>query len=149
MGYNSDVVLAFAFSTKAHLDEVLAVYVMDPTVQVMGAADNWQVHEWGDCWGLTFAAYNVKWYDGFDDVKAYNHMLTVVQMFADERSVDVGVTHEDGSQEIMQMFPYAYRMFRIGEDYNDIEYDHNSNDANLETVLYDRVGIQRGIVTDF
>jgi len=148
MGYRSDVVIAFAFDTKEQIEEVLAIYRMHTFVQQHDLEKLWSVHDWGDCWGLTYSADYVKWYETYEDVQGIEHMLKVVQNFVDART-DVGETYEDGKQEIVQSFHYAYRMFRIGEDDNDIQYDHNGNDGNLEEALYHRMNLRREIVTDF
>jgi galactose mutarotase-like enzyme len=56
MGYRSDIVIAFAFKTKEQIDEVMAVYRINYFVQRHGLAEHWDIHEWDDCWGLTYTA---------------------------------------------------------------------------------------------
>lgn len=148
MGYRSDVVIAFAFKTKAQIDEVLAIYRMHPLVQKHDLAKEWQVREWGDCWGLTYQAEGIKWYPNYEDVQGFKHMRKVVQTFAEER-VDVGMLDEDGKQQLVCMFPYAFRTLRIGEDDKDVENNEDRNDGNLEGVLWDRINLRREIETNF
>jgi hypothetical protein len=149
MGYRSDIVIAFAFETKEQVDEVLAIYRMNQHVQKHDLAKEWQVREWGDCWGLTYQADSVKWYDSYEDVQGFEHMLNVVETFANER-IDVAMeTDPDGKQALVQMFPYASHKLRIGENDDDIEWYATSNDSNLEEVLYERMNLRREIETDF
>lgn len=148
MGYRSDVVYAFAFKTREQIEEVLAIYQMHPMVQKHRLAEVWQIHEWDACWGLTYHAESVKWYDGYEDVIGINHMKNVVDDFVEQRGEDVGPIDNDGKQEVVVAFPYAYRMLRIGEDDTDIENDSSSN-SNLDEALWDRLSLRREIETDF
>ena len=134
MGYRSDIVIAFAFEKKAQIDEVLAVYQMHPTVQKYDLVKEWTVRDWDGVWGLTYSAENVKWYEGYVDVVAFEHMLVVVEAFAEERC---------------EKFPFAYYKIRVGEELEDIATEANSNDGNLESVLYDLMSVSRSIETDF
>ena len=134
MGYRSDVVLAFAFKEKAQIDEVLAVYRMHHRVQEYDLAKEWEVRNWDDTWGLTYSAEYVKWYEGYDDVNAFEHMLVLVETFAEERG---------------EKFPFAYYKIRVGEELEDIVTEANGNDSELEGVLYDRMSVNRSIETSF
>lgn len=135
MGYKSDVAIAYAFKHKEQIDEVLAIYRMNPLVQRHDLEKEWQVHDWNGKWGLTYAANDVKWYDSYEDVQGFEHMLKVVQDFAAERDP----------------FIYAYRKIRIGENEQDIDCSSDDNDPDHELIdeLYDRVGLRREIVTNF
>lgn len=135
MGYRSDVAIAYVFQHKEQVDEVLAIYQMHPFVQKHDLAKEWQVHEWGGRWGLTYTASYVKWYDSYEDVQGFEHMFDVVQQFVEERDV----------------FLYAYRKIRIGEEDQDIEHSSDSNDPDGELTdeLYDRMKLRREIETDF
>lgn len=149
MGYRSDVVFAFAFDTKEQVDEVLAIYQMHHCVQKYDLAKEWQVHKWDNCWGLTYTAFGVKWYPSYEDVQGFEHMLSVVETFANER-IDVSMeTDEDGKQQIVHMFPYACRKLRVGENDDDIEWYTTSNHGNLEEVLCERMNLRREIETNF
>lgn len=148
MGYRSDIVIAFVFKTKDQVEEVMAIYRMHNFVQQHDLEKLWTIHDWEDCWGLTYTADNVKWYESYEDVRGLEHMKHVVQTFAEER-VDVGETDQDGKQEVLHLFPYAYRMMRLGENLDDVETDDDCNDRVLEDVLYDRMTIRREIETDF
>lgn len=149
MGYRSDIVIAFAFENKEQIDEVLAIYRMDLRVQKYDLEKRWSVHDWGDCWGLTYQAEGVKWYDSYEDVQGFEHMLHVVGTFSAERVDAAMETDEDGKQQLVQLFPYAYRKLRVGENDDDVEWHTDSNDGNLEGVLYDRMNLRREIETDF
>lgn len=135
MGYVSDVVLAYVFKHKEQVDEVLSIYQMHPLVQAHDLAKEWQVHEWDGKWGLTYTANHVKWYDSYEDVQGFEHMFDVVQQFVEERDV----------------FLYAYRKIRLGEDQQDIEHGSDSNDPDHELIdeLYERIGLFRELVISF
>lgn len=148
MGYRSDVVYAFAFKTREQIEEVLAIYQMHQFVQKHDLVKVWATHEWDGCWGLTYQAESVKWYDGYEDVIAINHMKNVVDDFVEQRGEDVGPIDNDGKQEVIVAFPYAYRMLRIGENDDDIEHDSSSN-SNLDDELWDRLSLRREIETNF
>ena len=135
MGYRSDVVIAYVFKHKEQIDEVMAIYRMHPLVQAHDLAKDWEVHDWNGMWGLTYQVEGTKWYDTYDDVQGYEHMFDVVQQFVEERDV----------------FLYAYRKIRVGEEDQDIEHGSDSNDPDHELIdeLYDRFSLRRELVTDF
>lgn len=135
MGYRSDVVLAYVFKHKEQIDEVLAIYQMHEFVQKYDLAKEWQVHDWNGMWGLTCQVEGIKRYDTYEDVQGYEHMFDVVQKFVEERDV----------------FLYAYRKLRIGEQDEDIEHESDGNDPDgaLIDELYERVSLRRDIITNF
>lgn len=148
MGYRSDIVIAFAFKTREQIEEVLAVYQMHQFVQKHRLAEVWTIHEWDGCWGLTYHAESVKWYEGYEDVIGINHMENVVHDFAEQRGEDVGQIDNDGKQQIIVAFPYAYRMLRIGENDDDVQHESDCN-SNLDDELRERLRLVRYIETDF
>lgn len=135
MGYRSDIAIAYVFKHKEQVDEVLAIYRMNQHVQKHDLGKYWNVHDWGDCWGLTYEAVSIKWYPSYEDVQGFEHMFDVVQQFVQER----------------ENFIYAHRQIRIGEDDTDIETsaDDNDPDHELKDELYDRMGVRRELTTDF
>jgi hypothetical protein len=150
MGYHSDIAIAFAFKTREQIDEVLAVYAMHPLVQKHDLTKLWEVHDWSGLWGLTYQNYSIKWYPNYENVQGLEHMADLVATFADERGEDVGETDENGKQEIVHLFPYAFRMVRVGEEIEDNETQTNeAGGGRLADELYDRLNIRREIETDF
>jgi hypothetical protein len=150
MGYHSDIAIALAFKTREQIDEVLAVYAMHPLVQKHDLTKCWEVHDWNGAWGLTYQNVSVKWYQNYENVQGLEHMADLVATFADERGVDVGETDENGKQEIVHLFPYAFRLVRVGEDDGDGETQTNeAGGGGLADELYDRLNIRREIETDF
>lgn len=136
MGYRSDVVIAFAFKSKAEADEVLAIYRMDSRVQEHDLEKEWRTHNWGAAYGLTFTATSVKWYDSYSDVQGLEHMSEVVRTFSEHRPE----------------FEFAYRKIRIGEEDNDIEsdsYNSEKESCALQDELWERMGLHREITTSF
>jgi hypothetical protein len=148
MGYRSDVVIAFAFKKKEQIDEVMAIYRMHPFVQAHALEEHWKIHDWDGCWGLTFHAEDVKWYPTYDDVQGFEHMLSVVKDFAEQRGQDVSPINDDGEQDIISAFPYAYRKLRIGEEDGDIEREADGNDHLIDD-LYERITLVRHFETNF
>jgi len=148
MGYRSDVVIAFAFKKKEQIDEVMAIYRMHPFVQAYELEEQWKIHDWDGCWGLTLHVEDVKWYPTFDDVQGLEHMLCVVQDFAEQRGQDVSQINDDGAQDIISAFPYAYRKLRIGEEDGDIEREADGNDHLIDD-LYERITLVRHFETNF
>ena len=150
MGYHSDIVIAFAFERREQIDEVMAVYRLHPLVQAHDLAECWEVHDWDGVWGLTYQDINVKWYDSYEAVQGIKHMENLVESFANERGTDVGGTDENGKQELVHLFPYAFRSIRIGEEIEDVEiYTADTGNVALVDELIDRLNIQREIETAF
>jgi hypothetical protein len=81
MGYRSDILLAIVFKTKEHRDEVWAIYCMDPLVQKHDVASQWTPHD-GDFFSLWFEGNDLKWYESYEDVQAFEHLQTVAAQFA-------------------------------------------------------------------
>jgi hypothetical protein len=136
MGYNSDVAIAFVFSEKEQIDEVLAIYQMRPFVSEHNLVEAWKIRDWGGVWGLTFSSLGSKWYDSYEDVQGLEDMIDVVKTFADERG---------------DAFPYAHCKLRVGEDDDDTERVYEHNDAGLDLLdnLYDRMDIRRELQLEF
>jgi len=61
MGYRSDVVLAVAFETPEQMDEVLAIYAMDPLVQKHNIMEDWIIQR-DPSPIMAYLAEGVKWY---------------------------------------------------------------------------------------
>jgi hypothetical protein len=141
MGYRSDVVIGFAFKDKAQIDEVMAVYRMDPRVQKNDLESAWKIseHEGGAVF-LYYAADYVKWYENFDDVQGLEYMRTLVNSFDEERGRGEGD---------LPLFPFAYRFIRIGEEDPDVETDASDNDMDLMEELWERMTLSREINTNF
>ena len=136
MGYMSDVAIAFVFSEKEQIDEVLAIYQMRPFVSEHNLVEAWKIRDWGGVWGLTFSSLGSKWYDSYEDVQGLEDMIDVVKTFADERG---------------DAFPYAHCKLRVGEDDDDTErvYDYNGAVSELIDELYDRMSIRRELQLEF
>jgi hypothetical protein len=134
MGYRSDVLLAVAFDSKEERDEVWAVYCMNPNVQQHNLAEAWETHDGDECFMLWYQATDVKWYESYEDVQGFEHMLELVEKFGEERD-----------------FNYAGCKLRIGENTDDAEaYDICSDDGtHLQHALWDMCGIERRIINNF
>lgn len=136
MGYRSEVLLAIAFARKQDRDEVWAVYCMDPRVQKYNIAESWIKNddEESGVFGMWWQANCVKWYGGYEDVDAYEHLQVVAEQFADNRDM-----------------AYAWLKYRIGEETPDIEEELIENDetGNLQEYLWDKCGVSRSIHFDF
>ena len=140
MGYRSDVVIGFAFKDKAQIDELMAVYRMDPRVQKNDLEAAWKISERDGAVFLYYAADYVKWYERYEDVQGLEYMRTLVNTFDEERGRGEGG---------MPLFPFAFRYFRIGEEDHDVETDAADNDMDLMDELWERMTLRREINTNF
>lgn len=149
MGYISNVVLLVAVQKPEQADELMAVYALDPNVQKHDLLKKWTRHDYGAD-GIVFAYHNeyTKWYPEYEDVQGMERLLSLAKDFYDERGSDVGMLDEDGEQPIVNMFPYATQMIRIGEETKDIELDVHSSDTDLEELLWQRASVRRSIDLD-
>ena len=110
MGYRSDVVAAFYVKDKKHLP-VLKLWMQENFP--MGDFDN--ALEWFDR-GVIFKDYNTKWYDDYEDVKAFN---TAVEKYN-------GLVHMSAPEgDDPPMFSYEY--VRIGESYDDVDTQYDGD----------------------
>lgn len=136
MGYRSDVLLAIAFKDKSHRDEVLAIYAMHKFVKEYDLARDWRTHDDvnGNAYVLWYSAEYVKWYESYEDVQGFEHMLSVAQTFF-----------------VHRQFPFAWHKCRIGEEDNDIETVtvNEDEDGDLQDYLWDHMGITREIRNEF
>jgi hypothetical protein len=140
MGYRSDVVIGFAFKDKAQIDELMAVYRMDPRVQKNELESAWKISERDNAVFLYYAADYVKWYESFDDVQGLEYMRTLVNTFDEERGRGEGD---------LPLFPFAFRFIRIGEEDQDVVTNASDNDMDLMDELWDRMSLRREIETTF
>jgi hypothetical protein len=122
MGYRSDVAMVAVFESKAHADEVMAVYCLHPNVQKYGVADYWKHKVFSDGVTLLYCSMeSVKWYESYEDVQAFMHMRTLLDQFDEERG-----------------FLWAWGFVRVGEEVNDIEESYEGkDDCAVSYGLYD------------
>lgn len=124
MGYRSDVAIAVAFNTREQMEEVLAVYRIDPRVQKHNVMKEWKLCPDHEPPYMVYAQNAVKWYDSYEDVKAFEHIINVCESFAAVRG-----------------FEYLYRLVRIGEEQSDIDVAEGGNDPGyyMSDFLNDRL----------
>ena len=119
MGYRSDVTIAAAFDTKDHMEEIVAVYRMNPAVQKYNLMGSWKLCPDNDPPYMVCELSYVKWYETYEYVKAFYNLFVVCDDFANERGFD-----------------YAYILLRIGEDADDTETDEQSSDDGWDLLEY-------------
>ena len=131
MGYRSDVHIAVTFNDIATLREVMAVYAMNPNVQKYNLAEDWEMK---DDTTLYYSAECIKWYDNYEEVQGYEHMMSVAEMFHKERGI-----------------AFAYYFVRIGEDMDDMETreQYGDGDDTLKQKLWDAMQIVRCVELTF
>jgi hypothetical protein len=129
MGYRSDVVLAVAFETLEQMQEVLAVYAMDPLVQKHNIMQEWRIDDYYP--RMAYCAESVKWYPEFEDVQAIRNIETVAEEFANKREFDYGVYY-----------------LRYGENPDDIEEVCSGSAMDLARTLSDLVTVYHSIEVD-
>lgn len=132
MGYRSDVLIAVAFSSKEHRDEVWAVYIMDPRVKEHGLAAVWRNYDNGEYPVLYYRQDYVKWYENYDDVQGINHLVDVASDFAAERDMN-----------------FAAVSLRIGEETTDIETNDRYTNNDMLSFLWDLCRVERSITHNF
>lgn len=111
MGYISDV--AAVFYAKKEDFPMLKLFFKE----------NFPYDDFGQCIeefdshyaGFKFVCEDVKWYEGFSDVKKFNEF---VERF-------------NALVEGQQQLPWYYEYCRVGEDYDDIKFDRGPNTACL------------------
>lgn len=111
MGYRSDVMAAFYVANKEHfpalklwLDENFPMETFKDSIQ------------WFDR-GMIFEEQSVKWYDDYEEVKAFD---TAVRRYLRlMQNTDAG----DGAPS------FCYEFVRVGEDYDDIHVEHEGVDC--------------------
>ena len=134
MGYISEVLLTIAFETIEQMEEVWAIYCIDPKVQATDVAKEWRRDTEGKYPTLAYYTEGSKWYESYPDVQAFEYMQTLAETFVESRK-----------------FKYAWIKFRIGEETNDIEVDECASDAGdpLSEYLWERACIVRHIEHSF
>ena len=134
MGYRSEVLLAIAFENTEQMEEVWAIYCLDPKVQATDVSNHWSRNTEGKYPTMAYYTDYAKWYDDYEDVQAFEHMRTVAETFVESRK-----------------FNYAWIKYRIGEENNDIEVEELASDAgdSLSEYLWERAAIVRHIEHSF
>lgn len=130
MGYRSNIIIAVAFKNREQMEETLAVYQMDERVRKHGVMERWKFCPEHNPPYMLFRENDVKWYTIYDDVQAFEHIVSVCAEFEDHRG-----------------FEFASRFIRIGEEGNDIEVDDHLSDSSYDLMefLDDRVRLVRYI----
>jgi hypothetical protein len=122
MGYRSDVAVAIGFTSREALVAFLATYRLasDPSTmdQLM---EDFRITELGKTLVLHCNYNEIKWYDGYDDVKRVHKLLSEA--------------NEAG---------YSTAFIRIGEEDNDTESEFNENDEH--TQLWEFFGVKRELI---
>lgn len=132
MGYRSDVLIAVAFESKEHRDEVWAVYCMDQRVKDNNLAEAWQTYDEGEYPVLWYQENHVKWYDSYAEVQGIEHLIDVASNFAQERGLH-----------------YAANMLRVGEEMTDIEHIEKHADSDMMSFLWQLCDVERTITHGF
>lgn len=109
MGYRSDVVAAFYVKDKKHLS-VLKLWLSEnfPMDEFENAL------EWFDR-GVIFRDEQTKWYDDYDDVKAFNG---AVGKFLD-------LVYKRDAESDAPVFSFEF--VRVGESYDDVEVQYEGD----------------------
>lgn len=126
MGYRSDVMAAFYVQDKKHLP-VLKLWMAEN----FPMDDFENALEWSTR-GVIFKDEQTKWYDDYDDVKAFNEavgkFLELIYGNRNEPQPDAPV--------------FSFEFVRVGENYDDIEVQYEGDAC--EWVL----GVRREITMD-
>lgn len=104
MGYRSEVKAVFYTASREQY----------PALKLYMEANfpkQWELEamESNHYYGYIFSAGDVKWYDGYPDVIAFNEFVAAYTELI------------NGGAEGVELIPWAYEFVRIGEDSNDVE----------------------------
>jgi nitrogenase molybdenum-iron protein alpha/beta subunit len=102
MGYRSDVAALFYAADKKDFPVVKLWLQENFPVEMFKNSIRWFDR------GMVFEENNVKWYDDYEDVKAFE--------VAREKFVDMFCIESNGAKG-------AVELMRVGENYDDIEHD--------------------------
>jgi len=102
MGYRSDVAALFYAADKKDFPVVKLWLQENFPVEMFKGSIRWFDR------GIVFEIDNVKWYDDYEDVKAFE--------VAREKFVDMFCIESNGAKG-------AVELMRVGENYDDIEHD--------------------------
>lgn len=129
MGYRSDVKIVVIASSKEAMDDLLAVYAMNPVVQKAGGWEElgWERYALGEGRVLTYEEEGTKWYPTDEEVQAIMELCTLAHTFNEERPEDI----------------YAARYARVGENLNDVEVEDYGDDYEYD--MYDVLSIRTEI----
>jgi hypothetical protein len=103
MGYRSDVAYVIKFSDIETRDNFITLMLAKNNPQTTQAIQECE-YGYEDDPIITYEAFNVKWYDSFEDVKSHNNLLRdAVEIFKHKggryRFVGVG---EDGAEDFRE-----------------------------------------------
>ncbi len=122
MGYRSDVMAAFYVKDAKHLpmlklwlDENFPVDIFHEDIR------------WFDK-GMALTCYGVKWYDSYEDVKAFD---VAVEKYLELVNDDMNVEDDPPA--------FSYEFVRVGENYDDVETHHDGDACEY------RLGVTREI----
>jgi len=120
MGYRSDVAIGMSFKNREALVAFLSAVRLGDAIP-SEELDQYEVTDAGELGVLLHANFlGVKWYDSYPDVKCHHNLLDM----AAERGAGTA-------------------FIRIGEEYNDITYEIDTADVDLD--LYDFFGVSRQV----
>lgn len=126
MGYRSDVKALFYVKDAKHLP-VLKLWLSEHFPKELEGCVSWFNR------GMVFEEECVKWYEDYDDVKAFHA--------AADKFIDM-VNDFDSAPEGSDTPLFCYEFIRIGENYEDIHAEYEG--YNCEQLL----GVNREIICD-
>ena len=115
MGYRSEVRAAF-FTTHKEEWPTLKLFVEENFPKDLDE-DLHLITSQG-MWGYDYNATDIKWYESYPEIKAFDKFVEVFEDIAGEMRVLKGVKGEEYHEYINQ---WSYEFLRIGEDDGDVE----------------------------
>lgn len=115
MGYRSEVRAAF-YTTRKEEWPVLKLFVDENFPKDLDEDLHLITSE--GMWGYDFNATDIKWYDNYPEIKAFDKFVEVFEDIANEMRVLKGVKGEEYTEYINQ---WSYEFLRVGEDDGDVE----------------------------
>jgi hypothetical protein len=117
MGYRSDVTAMF-YAPKEK-GAALKLYVDEnfPTIGDLIKDEDLRGFEGGGYCGYIFENTDVKWYPSFVEIQAFDKFVRAFLELAEGENAEA--------------LGWSYEFIRVGEDYNDIEFERSDNCAFL------------------
>ena len=129
VAYTSDVFFGIAFKNAEEMQEVLAVYAMDPLVQKLNIMGKWNLRLDGEVPFMFYKEDGVNWSPGPGGwSSALVDIIKTAGTFAEERG-----------------FHFGWYLFRFGENYDDVDAPRYGGPVDLVGYLSERVRFNRSI----
>jgi hypothetical protein len=138
MGYRSEVRAAF-FTTSKEEWPTLKLFVEENFPKDLD--EDLHLITSDGMWGYDYNATDIKWYDNYPEIQAFDKFTEVFEDIANEMRELKGVKGEPYTEYINH---WAWEFIRVGEDAHDIERRQGGRDNN-----YPMLEVSTEVVADY